>query len=363
MEYIRYRKSLPDWDANSTHCMYGLDADLIMLGLVTHEPHFALLREDVLNRRKGQPEQFHLLHLGLLREYLDLEFECLHDALPFGYSLERIIDDFVFMCYFVGNDFLPHLPYLDIADNALNRMFDIYKSLLPSLGDYLTDCGDINLALVEQFIQQLCLIEKEVLDELEHELACREKASRSRHGGRNRHHSAKPNDTPQSTSSISSYESSITDTDTDIDIEDEQGADDDVGDSVISTAAALHHHQLEAFEFSPLSGPDPHAKPLEYSGIEQPNAATSDDDDWKNRYYLQKFGHPLSDIEFHTKLRQAYIEGLAWVLKYYYDGCVSWGWFFPFHYAPLASGTCRVAVHLVFFMFFFVIIQIIIIII
>jgi 5'-3' exoribonuclease 1 len=38
------RKVQEDYDHNETHCMYGLDADLIMLTLVSHEPHFILVK-------------------------------------------------------------------------------------------------------------------------------------------------------------------------------------------------------------------------------------------------------------------------------------------------------------------------------
>jgi 5'-3' exoribonuclease 2 len=40
--------------------------------------------------------------------------------------------------------------------------------------------------------------------------------------------------------------------------------------------------------------------------------------------------------DFTAKIRQAYIEGLQWVFSYYYKGCVSWDWYYPYHYAPFA---------------------------
>lgn len=62
------------------------------------------------------------------------------------------------------------------------------------------------------------------------------------------------------------------------------------------------------------------------------------EDGWKDRYYQDKC--KLEDIEGgggRERLFQSYVEGLCWVMLYYYQGCPSWTWYYPFHYAPFAS--------------------------
>ena len=75
--------------------------------------------------------------------------------MSFPFDLERAIDDWVFMCFFVGNDFLPHLPSLDIRENAIDTLISIWKSCMGKMGGYVTCDGSVDLPRAQIILEAL----------------------------------------------------------------------------------------------------------------------------------------------------------------------------------------------------------------
>uniref|UniRef100_A0A803SV59 5'-3' exoribonuclease n=1 Tax=Anolis carolinensis TaxID=28377 RepID=A0A803SV59_ANOCA len=108
----------------------------------------------------GMEQEFIFIRLCVLKEYLERELTMA--SLPFTFDVERSIDDWVFMCFFVGNDFLPHLPSLEIREGAIDRLVNIYKNVVHKTGGYLTENGYVNL----QRVQMIMLAVGEVEDSI-----------------------------------------------------------------------------------------------------------------------------------------------------------------------------------------------------
>ena len=118
-------------------------------------------------------DKFRLLHVSLLRQYLAIDFLgdfYLEDPVKSGPLVERVIDDFVLFCFLVGNDFLPHLPFSEIGDGGLNKLFACYKSLMHSRGNegyFLSSMdGKIDYGNLFIFLQSYLAVENSLVEEM-----------------------------------------------------------------------------------------------------------------------------------------------------------------------------------------------------
>lgn len=109
--------------ANESYCINGLDADLIMLALSTHKEKFYIIREDMYNSNND----YFLVDIGTIRGKF---IEMLRWTSPnHVFNPIRAINDFVFLGFAVGNDFLPHIPSIEIIQQGLELIIDTYKQI------------------------------------------------------------------------------------------------------------------------------------------------------------------------------------------------------------------------------------------
>lgn len=389
MEYIRRAKAQPGYDSNVRHCLYGLDADLIMLGLLSHDPHFCLLREEVTFGRQVQKkpkelehQNFYLLHLCMVREYLELEFQELQQegALGFPFDMERVIDDFILMAFFVGNDFLPNLPNLHINEGALALMFKIYKDTLPKMGGYINDQGVINLERLGMLIGAFSDVEYRFF-EAEYSDAAWLRAKKNgidlpEDQSRSRGLTITPA-RKDILKEIKKYvfnrpgkasETKPLDLPTTLPAADRKFVEQLAGDLRLQCTTPTDGNgdrfirlQIPANEDNDNEEEEEEEeasmavrriiKKYDNAKVQELTAEEVQEEadkkyqrkfqEWKDKYYQTKFGWGLDNEEEMKKLAENYVQGLQWVLFYYYRGIASWPWFFRYHYAPMISGLSQ----------------------
>jgi 5'-3' exoribonuclease 2 len=385
MEYIRKQKSQTlTYDPNLSHCLYGADADLIMLGLATHELNFTILREEFkpnqpkpcdicgqlghemkecLGTERTQDEEppilptepeFIFIRLNVLREYLQKECSTASVKL----DLERFIDDFVFLCFFVGNDFLPHLPSLEIRENAIDRLINIYKDIMSKHKDpdnpYLTKDGSVNMSRVQFVLQELGEVEDEIFKRRqENEIRFKERRKRQKRMQQNidsvwlRPEAIVPGQRPQVFDNTRSeaYKLRTAANNDNLSAAQNLKAMLKSGDfsSESETKEINSNSNTNAVGISNKRKREDETQNPDNDSDEEPEDLVQlYNDGWKERYYYHKFDSSgITDIS--SAVAREYIKGLSWVLLYYYQGCPDWKWFYPFHYAPFASDFVDIA--------------------
>lgn len=346
MSFIRIQSCNPGYDPATVHCIHGLDADLIMLGLGTHETNVLILREVVFMPRKaavcnlcGQlrnagngrlvtkaaidhegksagrcpyfpdvgkrpivySKAFQFLSVAHLREYLRREFG------TGGLDFERCIDDFVFLCFLAGNDFLPHMEALSIHENAVLRIIQLYVDLKRKHRiQYITEDCTVNFGALSHFLDELAKLEP-MIYKGRHDLQ-----TKSRDNGKKNNNAT-----------YMPFNKNVLD---------------------VITKENKRYDEMEVRKLQPQ---DLAVKYFwkEYQ-LHEPG--------FRNRYYdciglisdmEDQRGSPeyIKELDKRVEMMcHSFLDGLAWVFAYYYKPSVEdWGWYYPYHYAPLAVDLAR----------------------
>jgi len=160
-DYIRKNKI-------KNYVIYGLDADLIFLSLINLEnTNCLLVRESNMILNSMEINQKYLyLDINLLYTKLIEELQNTNDPINNPINDHNIIIDYVFISFFLGNDFLPHIPSLSIKDGVLDILINIYKETNKITNKYLINIKEnyiINYEFMYHFLTKLSENETDLL--------------------------------------------------------------------------------------------------------------------------------------------------------------------------------------------------------
>jgi 5'-3' exoribonuclease 2 len=292
---------IKDKNDSSSYSIYGLDADLIFLALASNAKNIYLLREADQMDKRGSNEAFNYVNIDVMKDSIfetvvtflkkqidKMQEEDLDDEKraelykPYGFenlNKNNIINDFIFMCYFLGNDFLPHIPSLDIHNNGIEYLIKCYAKTMNelilannSITYMLKDSNkEIKFEFFVSFITKLGADEEYVLKELVK--------------GRKR----------------------------------------------VRTDAQSEYLR-EVFKIENLQFKIDDPIKLGYDTPEM----------WRARYYKHYWNIDSDKIEeFSENLVKEYLVGIKWVTLYYFDKCPSWSWYYPYNNPPFISDIAK----------------------
>ena len=138
---FHYIREHPVFHKKTTTLVYGLDADLIMLSL----NHLPITRNLYLYRETPefvksinvnlQPNETYVLDIPKLSNAI---ISTMNNYRPANTLQEKNrLYDYIFLCFFLGNDFMPHFPSINIRTNGIQIMFEAYQKVIGDTNENL----------------------------------------------------------------------------------------------------------------------------------------------------------------------------------------------------------------------------------
>ncbi len=178
---FKYIRDNTIFHRNLNTIIYGLDADLIMLSInhLPITPNIYLFRETPefiksINTEL-EPNECYVLDIPELAQTITLDMNN-GEELSSEQQKNRIYD-YIFLCFFLGNDFMPHFPAINIRTGGVDKMLQAYKATIGCTNENLTDGKIIYWKNVRKLVDFLA---KNELDFLKQEHKIRDRKEKHR---------------------------------------------------------------------------------------------------------------------------------------------------------------------------------------
>ena len=156
--------------------VYGLDADLIMLALLSNQPRLFLMREEQpRDKKKQQPGPLPFVYLdvdalrrGLLQQLAAAWPGAQDDDQAVAGGAQACIERYIVLCFLLGNDFLPPLPALHMREghgqsrSGMDTVLAAYQATRRATGEHILEANKNN-TINYRFV--LALLERLASDE------------------------------------------------------------------------------------------------------------------------------------------------------------------------------------------------------